>query len=66
MRKKIKLTQLLISEIRELDKNILKKVVKNRKSAQSFVMFNLRPFKGRAKQSVFNNLKIWKRITQPR
>jgi hypothetical protein len=55
MRKKIKFTQLLISEIRELDKNIKKKVVKNRESAQSFVMFSLRPFKGRAKQSVFNN-----------
>ena len=42
---------LLVNELNELSKNILRKIVKNSKNAQSFVMFDCEDFsEGRAKE----------------
>ena len=44
---------LLINKLNELSENILRKIVKNRKNAQSFVMFDYEDFsEGRAKEGI--------------
>ena len=44
---------LLVNELNKLSKNILRKIVKNRKNAQSFVMFDYEDFsEGRAKEGI--------------
>ena len=40
MKKVLIFIWLLVNELNELSENILRKIVKNRKNAQSFVMFN--------------------------
>jgi hypothetical protein len=42
--KSFSIIQLLINKLNELSENILRKIIKNRKSAQPFVMFDYEDF----------------------
>ena len=59
MKKVLIFIWLLVNELNELSENILRKIVKNRKNAQSFVMFIAKGFqREEQKIKIDNNCKF--------